>query len=99
MPIRRTMVGNLLLCLMLGIIVASGCGEPTEPEPTLTRQEAIPADAIKMLPETDSYPCSHGGKFRRDDEGRQGHSMLCPYGVQSQTIHMLCSYGTTSRRR
>ncbi len=64
MPILRTAMGKLLLCLMLGIIVASGCGEPNEPEQTLTREETIPDEAIKMLPETDSYPpILHSSEF------------------------------------
>jgi hypothetical protein len=65
MPILRTAIGKLLLCLMLGIIVASGCGEPNEPEQTLTREETIPDDAIKMLPELDSYPpVLHSDEFQ-----------------------------------
>lgn len=64
MAMLRTATGKLLLCLMLAIIVASGCGEPKEPEQTLTREETIPAGAVKMLPETDSYPpILHSGEF------------------------------------
>jgi hypothetical protein len=56
MPIGRKIVQKLLLCLVLSIVAASGCTQQTTPEQTVTRAEAISDDAIKMLPEADSYP-------------------------------------------
>lgn len=65
MPIRMTFFGKLLLCLMMAVIVASGCGEPEEAVETLTRQEAIPAGAVKILPASDTYPpILHSSEFR-----------------------------------
>lgn len=59
----RTAIGRLGFCLAAGVILASGCAEP---EQTLTRQEAIPAGVLKMLPETDSYPpILHSGDFQQ----------------------------------
>jgi hypothetical protein len=65
MPIGRKIVQKLLLCLVLSIVVASGCNQQTTPEQTVTRAGAISDDAVKMLPQTDSYPpILHSGDFQ-----------------------------------
>lgn len=58
MAIPRAGLARLFLCLIVGAIVVSGCGKPPEPKQTLTltREEAISDNAVKMLPEADLFP-------------------------------------------
>jgi len=45
----------LLICITFGLLLIWGCSDVSEPEEeeTPTREESIPADAIKMTPELD----------------------------------------------
>lgn len=56
MVISNRVFLRLLLCLLVGVLIMSGCGDPAGPEPTRTREEAIPDNAVKMLPAADSHP-------------------------------------------
>lgn len=56
MSVPSSFFVRLLLCLMVAVLMMSGCSELGGPEQPLTREEAIPDNAVKVLPTTDIYP-------------------------------------------
>jgi hypothetical protein len=56
MSVPTSVFVRLLLCLMVAVLIMSGCSELGGPEQSLTREEAIPDNAVKVLPTTDIYP-------------------------------------------
>ena len=53
---------HCLICIVIAVMLTGGCANSTEPVTTptplaeRTREEAIPANAVKVTPETDAFP-------------------------------------------
>jgi ribosomal protein L24E len=49
-------VRDFVFIAIAAVLIASGCGSRIEPQSLRTREEAIPASAIKMTPSVDVFP-------------------------------------------